>query len=243
MSRWIEHCRQFSKKHEVSFRDAMTDSRCKKEYRDMKGGALPGNVKIAKAVLLGRNDLPPKVRSILKKHGNESIVSCRLKRTPVSKLLTSALSAISMGEFGHRLRTSEYDELFHLFVEFTTQQGKRFLVEKNQVINMDISPPTKPKEEVEEVVFPPGLTLNIIMSNTRKRMGSKFLNYNAKSNNCQDFIVALMKSNGIGNTQDIDFVKQDTDFLFQNLPYLRKISNTLTTLGARVDVLQQGAGF
>jgi hypothetical protein len=30
--------------------------------------------------------------------------------------------------------------------------------------------------------------------------------------------------------------------LFQNLPYLRKFSNTMTTIGARVDVVKNAIG-
>ena len=71
---------------------------------------------------------------------------------------------------------------------------------------------------------------------------SNYFNYNSKSNNCQDFILNILKSNNIGDESDVVFVKQDTDFLFKNLPILQKIANTTTNLGATVDVLTQGAG-
>jgi hypothetical protein len=218
----------------------------KKKMGLLPGAGLPNNLKIAKAVILGRQDYPPKVRNILKKYGNEIIVSYKLKRTPVSKLLTTALSTVSMGEFGSRLKNSDYDELFHLFLEMTTQSGKRISVEKNEVIVMNVSPPSRPKEEVENITsnIPSGLTINSLMNNTRKRMGdSKFFNYSAKSSNCQDMILNILMSNNIGDISDRNFVKQDTDFLFENLPYLRKISNTITTIGARANVLTDGAGF
>ena len=77
-----------------------------------------------------------------------------------------------------------------------------------------------------------------MIEKTKKLMGSKFLTYSANNNNCQDFIVSIMRANKIGSMDDIKFVKQDTKFLFKNLPYLRKFSNTVTTIGARVDVLK-----
>jgi hypothetical protein len=247
MSNWIDFVKDFSKKNNVSYKEAMSSAKCKNEYskNKIKGGYLPPNLKIAKALLLGRNDYPPKVRNILKKYGSEVIVSYKLKRTPVSSLLTSALSAVSMGEFGDRLKNSEYDELFHLFLELTTASGKRISVEKNEVINLEVSPPTRPNEEVEDIVnnIPDGLTINELMNNTKKRMGSSFFNYSAKSNNCQDFIINILDANKIGDDTNFEFIKQDTDFLFENLPYLRKISNTVTTLGAKVDILKSGAGI
>ncbi len=119
------------------------------------GGYLPPNLIIAKAVLLGRNDLPPKVRNILKKLGGEVIISYTLKRAPVSKLLRSALSAVSFGEFNKRFNDSEYDDLFHLYLELETQKGNIINIEKNEVINFEMSPKARPKEEVKDIVnFP-----------------------------------------------------------------------------------------
>jgi len=201
--------------------------------------------KYGKAVIYGRMDYPPKVRGILKKFGDEVVVNYKIKRTPVSSLLTSALSAVSLGKFGARFGRSEYDELFHLFLEMTTQTGKKISVEKNEVINMDTSPPVRDKEEVKEIKnnVPQDLTINEIMANTEKYMGKKkFFGYSARDNNCQDFIVSLLKSNNIGDAEDITFVKQNTKELFRNLPFLRKFSNTITDLGARVNVITTGAG-
>lgn len=247
MTKWIEFVKDFTKKNNVTYKEAMSSAKCKNEYNKNKitGGYLPPNLKIAKALLLGRNDYPPKVRNILKKYGNEVIVSYKLKRTPVSSLLTSALSAVSMGEFGDRLKNSEYDELFHLFLELTTASGKRISVEKNEVINLEVSPPTRPNEEVEDIVsnIPPGITINELMNNTKKLMGRSFFNYSASKNNCQHFIINILDANDIGDESDREFVKQDTDFLFENLPILQKIANATTNLGAKIDILKSGAGI
>jgi hypothetical protein len=247
MSSWIEHVKDFSKKNNVSYKEAMSSAKCKNEYTKSKitGGYLPSNLKIVKAVIMGRNDYPPKVRNILKKYGDEIIVSYKLKRTPVSSLITSALNIVSFGEFNKRFKNSDYDQLFHLFLELTTQSGKRISVEKNEVINMDVSPPVRPNEEVEDIInnIPTGLTINTLMNNTQKKMGkSNYFNYNSKSNNCQDFILSILQANNIGNESDVEFVKQNTEFLFENLPILQRIANATTDLGAKVDVLTNGAG-
>ena len=87
------------------------------------------------------------------------------------------------------------------------------------------------------------MTLTDMLDKTRELMGTKkFFGYSAKSNNCQDFLVAIFKANNIGDEQDIGFIKQDTAQLFKDLPSLRKLSNTLTTIGARADVLIKGKG-
>ncbi len=100
-----------------------------------------------------------------------------------------------------------------------------------------MSPKARPNEEVKDIVnFPSGLTLNELMNKTQELMGqSEFINYSAKDNNCQDFILSVLNANNIGDESDKEFVKQ-------NLPYLRKISNTITTIRARANVITTGAG-
>jgi len=222
-----------------------TERTANKAYEGAKDVAKDIN-KYGKAVIYGRMDYPPKVRKILKQYGEEIITSYKIKRTPVSSLLTSALSAVSLGSFGKRFGRSEYDELFHLFLEMTTQSGKKLSVEKNEVINMEVSPPSRPKEEVKDITsnIPSGLTINELMNKTEERMGkTEFYGYSARDNNCQDFIVSVLKANGIGDETDQKFVKQDTKSLFENLTFLRKFSNTLTTIGARANVITTGAGY
>lgn len=196
-----------------------------------------------KAVLFGRDDYPPKVRDILKKVGASFVNSITIKRTPVSGLLTGALSLFSLGKFGKRLERS-FDELFHLFIEMTLDDGKRVLLEKNEVINMDINPKSRPKTETKLVnTTIPHLTIDEMLDNTQKYMGKhNFFGYSARDNNCQDFIVSFFKSNNIGDQSDITFIKQDTKKLFKDLPYLRKLSNTITDLGASANVITTGVG-
>ena len=47
-------------------------------------------------------------------------------------------------------------------------------------------------------------------------MGSKFFPYHPNTNNCQDFILQMLKSNGINDVNAFNFVKQDTSMIFKN---------------------------
>jgi hypothetical protein len=67
--------------------------------------------------------------------------------------------------------------------------------------------------------------------------------YSAKDNNCQDFVMGILNGNKIGSDEDRKFVKQDTDQLFQgDNNMLRRISNTVTSIGAKANVITTGAG-
>jgi hypothetical protein len=69
-------------------------------------------------------------------------------------------------------------------------------------------------------------------------MGGKFLPYSSRDNNCQDFILAMLKSNNLATPPNIQFVKQATQSLFT--PELRRITNTITDIAGAADKLIQG---
>ena len=105
-----------------------------------------------------------------------------------------------------------FDELFHLYCELVLENGKTILVEKNERINiMKTSRNEKNTEQQEISNIPPNITLNTLLGNTKNKMGDeKFFTYNAVSNNCQDFLLAFLQSNNLGNNENYTFVKQDT---------------------------------
>ena len=91
------------------------------------------------------------------------------------------------------------------------------------------------------VRFPPGITMNILLKNTRNKMGSDFLTYSAKDNNCQNFILATLQSNGLLNSRNEVFTKQSTDsYISDNL---RKLTNTITDLGSKIDIVREGGSL
>lgn len=207
------------------------------------GSIIPSKVSnYISTVFNGRNDLPPSVRNLLDKKGDKMIKSISIGRTPVQSILTGALSAFSGGKFGKRMYKN-FDELFHLYIKITLDDNNIYALEKNAVISLT-KYQYRNNEEVEPVYnIPSGLTLNKMLENTKNYMGSNFLSYSAVNNNCQDFIVAVFKSNNIGNAKNIEFIKQDTEKLFKKLPVLQKIANFTTDLGAKVDEIAYGAGI
>lgn len=216
-----------------------------KEYGFVKGLKETASNKVSqvKSIITGNiTQLSPSIKALLNNYGNAEITNIVLMRTPVSGLMTGALSVFSGGKFGERQKEKEFDELFHLFMVFTLASGKRVSLEKEARINMLLNPTRRPHTQEEAVKnIPSGLTLNKVLENTKAYMGDKkFYGYSASHNNCQDFLTSVVKSNNIGGQDDIQFIKQDTQYLFKNLTGLRKFSNTLTDIGARVNVFMEG---
>ena len=200
---------------------------------------------VAHKIYTGDTGMPPNVQKILDKYGNYKIKYIDIVRNPVSDVLTSALSAVSWGEFGRNLKNSPYDKLFHLKIILTLSNGVRVGMEKVERVKLSIDPRA---EKVQDVV-PASLngqklTLNELYYNAFNYMGyDKFYSYSSKNNNCQHFILSVLKANGIGNAPEYEFIKQSTEELFGDETFLRKMSNTVTDIGARFNVLTQGGNI
>jgi len=187
----------------------------------------------AHTVIFGRDGLSPHVQAILKNRGDMPFHIDEIRRAPVPSAIQKTINFLSGGKV-------PYDTLFHLSIVGHFPDGQRLIVEKNEVINMSMKIYKTDGTEKMSVDEPNDKTLNEIMENTKNAMGDKFIRYSAHDNNCQDFIIALLHSNGIHNPKYDEFVKQDTKAIFQGNPALRKFANTLTDLGNRVDVVRQG---
>ena len=71
-------------------------------------------------------------------------------------------------------------------------------------------------------------------------MGPNFFPYHPSTNNCQDFIMGILKANGINDQNAFNFVKQDTTMIFENKGWLSGMAKQVTDLGGYADVVMQG---
>lgn len=198
---------------------------------------------IVKKIYTGDTGMPPNVEKILRLYGTYYIKNIEIIRNPVSDVLTGAMSAVSWGEFGRNLESSPYDKLFHLKIVMTLTDDNRIGFEKVERVKLSMDPKDEKVQEVINVDLNGryNITLNELYNNALNLMGyNKFYSYSARDNNCQNFILSVLQANNLGNDNDYKFVKQDTKSLFGKNSFLRKVSNTLTDVGARFNVLQQG---
>jgi hypothetical protein len=189
--------------------------------------------------LISKNYLK-NVQSIINKIGNSNITKITVARTPLSKALSFLLNITSLGQFNKELKETPHDKLFHLFLVIETTEGK-YLLEKNEVINMSKFSSFSSDTETKEVAYSKELTLNILLEKTKASMGNKFFTYKGLDNNCQFFVDSILKSNGISSQELSNFIIQDTRQLFNGNPKFRKIVNSITDIGAVGNQLVQKA--
>ena len=191
--------------------------------------------KTANALVLGRRGISPNVDKFQKDHGDEPILEMIISRNVVSSILTGSMKLIST-QFRERAGS---DKLYHLKLLIRTTHSNISL-EKNEVITIS---PYKMNYNAENlyVHFPPGISINILLQNTRSKMGNSFLSYSARDNNCQNFVLSLLESNRLSNERNILFTKQSTSALFST--ELRKLTNTITDIGAKIDIIREGGSL
>jgi hypothetical protein len=212
----------------------------KKAVRDLRYdiiGKTDPIKKTVEGVIYGAQDYAPYVRKILADHGNKKIVRLSAGRKPVDSILTGALNVVSLGQFG---KQNPYDKLFHLSLNAELEDGMVISIEKVENINLMINPKAKPNTEFEQINSFHMVTLNELMEGGKRVLGDNFFKYNASNNNCQNFIMALLKGSGLGTPEDYKFIKQDTESIFKGLEKTLGLSVGITDLGNRFSVARYG---
>lgn len=175
----------------------------------------------------------PAVMEIKNKYGNDTITKMTIVRTPLSKFLDIAMNALSLGDFNKAKNNNSYDDFFHLHLNLTTSSGAKLTLEKTEVVSIQNVHTISPNSESMEILeVPPNITLNQLLDYTQKLMGKRFFTYSASSNNCQYFIRDILLAMGIQNQNYHAFVKQNTESIFKNNTFLRKVSNSVTDIAS-----------
>lgn len=184
------------------------------------------------ALVNGRKGISPSVNRFLAIHGDEPITQIMISRNVINSALIGTINVLSPN-FKNK---NQDNKLYHLKLLIKTT-GSMISLEKNAGIEISSYKMENGAENLSVTVIP-GLTLNILLDRTKQLMGNNFLTYSAKNNNCGNFVLAILKSNRLANSQNTLFVEQIIDHLFTD--NLRKITNTVTGIAGKMDILYQG---
>lgn len=182
---------------------------------------------------------PPSMRKLLKEVGSETVKSLKVVRTPIAKSVKGLLDLITLGQYDKAVKEAGYDNMLHLALFI----NEKYQLDKQAVVVFKKNNPISPDSEVMDVVvFPEGITIQSLIDKTKSYMGDEnFSNYDAQKNNCQDFILAVLGSNGLLNAKLRKFIKQDAESVFKKLPEVsEKIAKVFTDTGAVVDKIIEG---
>jgi hypothetical protein len=160
--------------------------------------------------------ITPNVDKFLLEHGDEQIIQFLISRSPLSPILTGTIDILSPSF----KKKNNNNPLYHLKALIRTEQTS-FSIEKNERITISSYQMNQGAQNMP-VNIPSGLTLNILLANTKQLMGGKFLSYSSYDNNCGDFLNAMLESNNISTPQNKLFVEQSIkNFSLHNSEILR----------------------
>lgn len=190
--------------------------------------------------------LPKAAGDLLDKVGDDIITSVEVVRVPVEKYATALMEGVSLGKFNNAMKESPYDTLFHLSLVL----NDRYVLQKCEVIRFadGIGTVISPDSETMDVPIPSDvtedeLTFRDLFANTKEGMGDQaFTGYHARSNNCQDFVLGVLKYNSLSTPEVDSFVKQDAEQVFEKMPkYMGAMSKAMTDTAAVADKIKEDA--
>lgn len=182
--------------------------------------------------------MPPKVREVVQKYGSKKIISLQVSRTEVIPAIKKALDLLSGGKLSQEMDNLNYDKLWHLFFVITLEGGHKFRFERNQVVNLTSN--VGQIGETMDVPITKDITLAKFIENGERIQGRAYWIYDPVSNNCQSFLIANLRANGMLNDELRKFIQQKSETLLQ--PWLQTVAKGITDVANVAEHVMQGSG-
>lgn len=184
------------------------------------------------------------VKDILRNYGNFGIVSMTVERQPVESKIMFVANKITNGALRDLMIKHNIDAYYHLAlrVDIVDADGRLipFRIEKNE--NISITPyTTRPNSQYMNVgIGDDKLTMNILLTRTRLAIGEEhFYVYRFDSWNCADFIMEILRANGLLTPQLETFIYQNTDIIQKGIPQAtRNRLHSITKIASRIGHLR-----
>ena len=219
--------------------------------KKIKGSGLidkiKSGVKIVKALITGRDDYPPAVRDFIKSHENNKIIKIRVAKAPISKVISKLGNVASLGELNKDMKKYSYDDLFHLWLEFTLDNNKTYTTEKDEVIKIREGGnlySDREKNDFMDVKLKQPINIVDFFYKPLKAEGKKLLEYSAEKYNCQHYVISLLKYSNLDTPELHKFVLQNVFEMLNDKKYSfhKKVAKLITKLGEKIDIVRHGAG-
>jgi len=190
-----------------------------------------------------RDDYQPYVRKLLDTIKDDPIMACVVIRQPIEKAVGMLANAITLGKMEQFKKDMGFDDVFHLYMIVTLESGKLIRIEKNAEIDVkEVGGINEADDKNSFNVELRGMTVPALLDNTLKAIGDrKFWDYNPLTNNCQDFLLNVLKANGQSRMGINRFIKQNLASLGNKLSGItQNVMSGITTLGKKAQILIGG---
>ena len=200
----------------------------------LKGSGLVDNIydKIFK-------ERPKILNDLIKKEGSQQIKSIEVCRYPIKKIFSNVLDTVTLGQAKKVMARHNYDDLFHLYLIITLNNGKVYSLEKNERVNVIIGRKPGGVCITPKKKYP--ITLNQFITKAENRNIPNFYHYDAFKDNCQKWVKDLLVSNGMYDQTLNKFIMQDVKGLVPE--YIKTIARTITDVAGVFNYLIHGGSI
>jgi len=182
---------------------------------------------------------PPSLRSLIEQQGNALIDNVEVMRVPINHLITKVGNLVTRGGLGQKMAELNIDALRHLYLVLRIN-GVNYLIEKNEVIRVMTSPPSREGAEVINL-GPPRKQITVEQLFAQLLAEDPHINiYDAFRSNCQGFVGHVLNILGLWNDNTIQFVRQNVSGLVDD--FTKKVARATTNLASIADVWIHGKG-
>ncbi len=150
---------------------------------------------------------PTRVNNLMKSKGDMKIVQYDICRVPINSKIRTLINKLSGGKLEEERKKNNYDDVFHLYLVMTFIDGSVISIEKNEVVVVSNHKPDRKGECKTINVFGSNVTLNRIIPSAEKKLGKNFYRYDARTFNCQNFVLNILHESGVFGFDS--FVYQD----------------------------------
>lgn len=232
---WIEHVKDTKKKHKnLMLKDVLKIA--SKTYKKQSGEGL----NILDTSQPARIGAPPAIRKLLKESGDEFINFLSVSRKPISSASNKFINFITNGTFDEQKKNLNYDDVFHLALNYKLSNGNEGSVDKSLKVDRG---PYIGDGEIKRVPLKKKITLNQLFSNGEKLQGESFWHYNPITANCQKFVTNLLKGSGLLTAELNTFINQNAEGLLKDLsPAKESIIDKGIKVAENIETLITGKG-
>ena len=180
-------------------------------------------------------ELSNTAKNLLNKYGDIFIKNIKLFTEEVAGVSHLSANVATMGALT-KFTKKTGTKLFHIGCIITLANGQELKFEKEEIPMLLTKVSLSAAANIKNVPLKGKLiTLRQLINNTEKYMTpQKFYKYEGLKNNCQDFMMGMLKGNNLENPELIKWGKQDITHLVNEVPTINeKIMNGITGLKAR----------
>ncbi len=201
--------------------------------------------------MLKRDWAPPEVRKNLAEYGSMPVIEYTIARHPIDEGLKKIANLLSLGQFEKNKKKLAYDDVYHLFLLLKVKDpetGKVHILKahKESVVRLTLMQAKefqdllklKP-EYLQPVAIAQPKPLLLWFNDAEKKLKQNMWSYSSTSNNCQDFVVAMLAGQTI-DPATIRWIKQDGFELISRSNIVNRVLNFITDLDAIADRVKRG---